>query len=270
MATESDRKSRGRSYPGHPLDETIGNFEVVYRHLGEGPFGRIAMAEAMGQKLSGSSVIKIAAMGHFGLTEQRSGVHFISDLGRTILHPRTDDEKRGAIATAAKCPTLYEELFDRFAGKPLPGMLANILTREFDVQASAAPRCAEIFVRSVGFAGLLKNGVLQREVPNGSDTASPVANGTRLFDKRESQITTSSPQPIAIGSSDQRVFIMPLAGRRSVSLAVPERLNQRDFELISQWLDLMQGALVDDESGVEGNNIEDEREWDRAQQRMPK
>jgi hypothetical protein len=265
MPKQSNRSARGRAYPGHPIEESFNLLELVHQRLGDGPFSRAAIAEAMGQALSGSSMVKIGAMSHYGFVDQRGGVYHISDLGRSILFPRSDDERQQAIVHAVRSPALYAELFDRFGGKPVPGLLSNILHRELGVQAKAATRCADIFLKSATFAGLLKNGVLHLQpgpAPKVYEPDEPISA------PQITSVDAHRPAPIdSAGAS--RVFAMPLTGQRIVSLSVPARLTSRDFELMGKWLQLMEGALVDDESSDVGD-VDEELKTASVRRRTPR
>jgi hypothetical protein len=62
---------------------------------------------------------------------------------------------------------------------------------------------------------------------------------------------------------------MPLTGQRIVSLSVPARLTSRDFELMGKWLQLMEGALVDDESSNVGD-VDEELKTTSVRRRTPR
>ncbi len=109
-------------------------------------------------------MVKIVAMTHFSLLDQRASVYEVSDLARSILFPRTADEKDAAIVVAVKSPTLYAELFDKFQGKPVLSLMPNILTRGLGIQSKAAQKCADIFLKSVTFAQLFRNGILHSDI----------------------------------------------------------------------------------------------------------
>lgn len=238
------KKSRGRAYPGHPLAQAVDFLERVYSQLGDGPFSRNAIADAMGQRLSGSAMVKIGALTHFGLLVQRSGVYEVSDLGHSILYPRTSDERTESLATAARNPSLYLELFNRYEGKALPKLLSNILMRELGVASKSAEKCADLFRESVEFAGLLNNGILLdnpnsiTDSPNHGSSATPMS----MID-RDLPPHIASSKPLNL--EGDRVFSMPLSGRRVVSLAVPESLSATDLAVVRRWIDLMEETLVE-------------------------
>src|SRR5437773_1865639 len=92
----------------HPLSEAVSFLERAQAALGDGPFERGSLVQALGhQSASGPALVKIGALTHFGLAQVRDSSYALSELGRRILFPRNEDEKRVALAESACCPRLY-------------------------------------------------------------------------------------------------------------------------------------------------------------------
>ena len=157
-------KSRVRSaaYPSLSLEEAVKAITSLRDNAGEGPFSRLHASESLGHKgISGASSSKIAALVHFGLLSRIGDTYRVSDLARKIIRPEYDAERLEAIAAAAKHPKLYSELMNEFSGKSIPVMLENTLERRYRISGTVVKSVANDFVKSLEFAGLIVNGVLQ-------------------------------------------------------------------------------------------------------------
>jgi hypothetical protein len=165
---EKAKKTRERStpYPGVPLEKAIAMVAEIKVALGKGPYSRTAAAQALGHStLTGPAARKVAALVHYGLLDRSGGDAYV--LGKTvndILHPISEDQRRGAIALAAVQPKLFSKLIQQYSGQGLPRMLSSILIRD-GVSSGAAEEVATIFSETLSYAGLLKNGVISGGVP---------------------------------------------------------------------------------------------------------
>jgi hypothetical protein len=142
----------------------------VMQGVGYGGANREVVAKSLGYtSLNGKSNRAIAALIHFGLLEKSGNAAVrISDLGKQVLMPRDEREARAALVHAARNPSLYQRLFERFGGHGLPALLPNILVREYGVLPGSSDEVARIFRETVEYAGLLRNGVLHAELDDAS------------------------------------------------------------------------------------------------------
>src|SRR6267142_578304 len=100
---------------------------------------------------------RIVAAKLFGLLDTTQGVN-LTKLALDHFKPTDEESKKQALATAVKNVVGYQGLVERFSGKRLPPqeILKNFIERQFDLTADTANACAEVFMRSVNRAGLVK------------------------------------------------------------------------------------------------------------------
>ena len=244
-----------RQAPNHDLQTTIGLLQKVYESLGEGPFGRKEMLEALGHKAdSGSAGTKIGSLTHFALAKSVQGSYRISEVARAILLPHDEVEKKEAVARAAGTPALYGKLIQTYGGRSLPPMLSNILAREYDSPQPAAAEVVNLFRKTVEFAGLLHNGVLS---PALGDQTSPqeMGEGREQGAQHEGKPFVQPPSHPQQMPEGTRSFNVPVSGNLSATLLLPIGIGQEDLERIKKWIDLMADVLTepDEEAAASGD-----------------
>ncbi|MBI3109711.1 hypothetical protein HYZ06_01580 [Candidatus Daviesbacteria bacterium] len=154
--------NRSTAYPAVGLQEAIELIKTLRKQLGKGPYDRSSIAKAIGYKgLNGASVVKIAALVHFGLLTRSGNVYTQSLLADSILLSTSEQEKEQAIIQASKTPKIYKSLIEKFNRSALPGLLTNIVVREYKIAEKVADKVAKDFKNTLEFSGLLQNGVIQ-------------------------------------------------------------------------------------------------------------
>lgn len=153
-----DRKKRERSsaYPSIGLEQSLNLNAKLRGKLGKGPYDRESVALALGYSgVTGVSATKIAALRQFGLLGWENKKYRQTELADKIHVPINEEEKRVSIIEAVKSPKLYSSLIERFSGSKLPGMLNNILSRDFGINIAVATGLAENIIESLKFAGVI-------------------------------------------------------------------------------------------------------------------
>lgn len=159
---DQKKGSRSSGYPVFSLEDCVDAVKQVKQGLGMGFSSRDLVAKAMGYSgVTGASGTKISACVHFGLLSRSGNTYAVSELSNKILTPISGEERTEALVEAANSPSLYNKLITVYEGKALPNMLENILSREYGIIDNSAKRAAEIFKKSLEYAGLLRNGVVQ-------------------------------------------------------------------------------------------------------------
>ncbi|HEY0972099.1 MAG TPA: hypothetical protein VGE02_14120 [Gemmatimonadales bacterium] len=262
ITSDGIKEERGVRSPGYPLPAAADLLQQVRVGVGMGRASRQNVALAMGfGSLNGRSNRAIGALTHFGLMN-RSGPSAlqISDLGRRVLMPRDEAERREALAEAAKQPTLYQKLFSRFGGHGLPSLLPNILIREFGVNANTAEDVAKIFRESVEAAGLLRNGILHTELDPVESGPSP-SDGEHPIDVQAAVgVPASNPAPVvaatpqdskasaAAPASGTQRYTIPLDNQgRLATIDIPVPVASSDLRRISRWAQFMLSLDEDDQ-----------------------
>jgi len=250
--------AKARNTPAVPLGEALELLDRMRREAGFGPMDRETMAHALGHSsLSGSANRRVAALNHFGLVErQKGGAYRISDLGKSLLMPVDAKERASALHQAVKEPTFYQELWERYSGQPLPGMLPNILSREFGVHPNSGEEVAQIFRSSAEYAGLLENGVLLDEPRERSERSQePEREGQT--EKKEAPPTARLPSPQdgipPLPVEEGQTFPVAVdATGRIARVWLPVPFTKRDLDSIGRWLGYMK-SMAEETPDTSGN-----------------
>jgi len=126
-----DKRIRSPNYPALSLPEAIAKVETLYNSIHTHSAPREVAAKGMGySSLNGASATAISALHKYGLLVREGEQIKISDRALRILIPHGKEEKADAIREAAREPTLFGELAERFPGKlPNEELLRNYLLR---------------------------------------------------------------------------------------------------------------------------------------------
>jgi hypothetical protein len=263
---DSEREGRGPNAPSETLASAIQLLQLVRDRLGFSSASRESVAEALGYRtLNGTSRRKIAALSHFELLVRNGAAYRISDLGKQILIPRDDGEYKQAIAVVAKKPAFYGKLFAKYEGQALPGMLPNILVREFGILPQSSEEVARTFRETQEFAGLLRNGILLSEAEGAATGGGDLApSGTSL-----SASASVARQPLEVrgeakskgeinagnGRPFQR-FSIPIDKQGTLaSVELPVPVRERDLKKVSAWLAYMTNVIGDEPDAGDAEEV---------------
>ena len=157
-------RPRSRNFPAMSLGKAVDWLSEIRDALGFKPFSKTMLAQAFNlSSTSGSFFAKVGAMNAYGLLEGSSEQLRISDVGKRILAPQSDEDRRNAIQKAFQTPDLFADLLRDFGGSPLPQQLANRLLHQYSITDASKDVAAQSFIESARFAGLLEDsGVLRR------------------------------------------------------------------------------------------------------------
>src|SRR4051794_10593839 len=150
------RRTRGRGFPVVALDEAA---EIVRR---AGKYGHKhsdeAFASYMGHQTTNSGAFKqrFAAMRSWGLITLEQGQVLLTDLGRRIAHPVSEDDGRLALREAFMHAEVFSELYAESAkGQELETVrLANRAVHDFGVSPKSTSKFGQRFAKSAVAAGL--------------------------------------------------------------------------------------------------------------------
>jgi hypothetical protein len=217
--------------------------------------GREAIAEALGHSSSSSAVaIKIGTLTHFGLLTRNGNVYQQSQLAKDILVPKSDADRSDAIAKAAKSPGLYRRLVKDFSGKALPGMLENILHRDYGVARSNAGDVVKTFRTTMVYAGLLNSGVLyENAVDDEPAPREEDQSQSHAADEPRERVPTAMPSvaPVVAQSSQMAVYTIPLTQSVEAILHIPKPVLPKHLTRIEKWLELMRDMLLESDENEE-------------------
>lgn len=150
---------RSPSYPSMSLPEALAAVAKIHDNERSMPVDRTTAAGHLGySSLSGPANKALAALGSYGLTERvGKGEIRVSDRAVGILHPRTEDERRANLVSAAWEPDLFQSLRARYpGGMPSEANLRSYLMRE-NFSGTAIGPAVKAFLQT--FAYLEEQGV---------------------------------------------------------------------------------------------------------------
>jgi hypothetical protein len=182
---EKQARLRSRLYPRYDLEEAIRFIQSIQK-LGGNRVSNQAIAAEIGKGVTNSGFTgRVSCAKQFGLLIQEGGKLSLSSLAKEVVFPKGEIEKAMAIRQALLSPEVYRELIEAFGGKTLPDQstLANRLVHDFRIEAAAKDVAARMFIRSVQYANVLKNGILviSEEAATEDGTASKEDEGLSPF-----------------------------------------------------------------------------------------
>jgi len=257
---DTEQSGRRRRYPSISLPEAVAALEAIHRNVGPHGATRLTLAEALGySSLSGAARAKIASIAYYGFLERAGDRSRISLLGRKVLIPKSEEERKQALREAAVRPELFRELMERHAGSPIPTMLRNLLVREHQLLPSVSESVEQAFRETVECAGLLVDGVLcslseesPASVGAGQSDESERHVGSSLFsgsDLFTMMGGTAGNRGVAEGIPAKHDYTIPLNNQgRTALIRMPLPLGRADLEKVQAWVQYMT-FVVDEKEG---------------------
>lgn len=196
------KREKSKAYPSISLEEAINSLKKLQDNIGSGPYSREHAAKGLGYSgVSGPSASKIAAIAYFGLLSKKNGAYAQTELARKILFPNDDSESSENIVQAVKNPTLYGKLIEKYNNQAVPLKLDNVLINDYQINPKVAKEAAEVFKKSVEFAGIFKNGIIsgletiQDDAPVSNDSPSNFgveASSRKFVSQQSNGVTTAA------------------------------------------------------------------------------
>ncbi len=158
---EVRRVTRGKKFPRFPLEEAIKIARRVRELGGKGvTLELLARAEQKSEK-SGHFRKKVAAAKFFGLLGKNNEGYFLTELGKKILSPMSEEEEREALKEAFLNVPMFRAVYNQYlemGGGKLPErrIVENLFERKFGVHPTSKAEAYKVFVESGIFAGLLE------------------------------------------------------------------------------------------------------------------
>lgn len=157
------RKPRATTlYPKFSLFDSLKLAESIRdNHAGQ-PYNRIDLAASLNMSPESSTLrTLITSSNKYGLTDGSYAVERIAltELGRSIVSPTSDEERSSALIKALYNIELYKSFFTQFQNHRLPrkDLLLNTLEREFQIPRSDTEQCYELLVKNARELNLLKD-----------------------------------------------------------------------------------------------------------------
>mgnify|MGYP003389155594 CR=1 FL=1 len=150
-----------RDYPINALEDIlIVPFSIHSNNAGL-PIDRKLLAKSLGTTHKSSGYItKINSSFSYGLTVggYKDELIILTELGRSIVAPKNNQEYESALMEAAFTPVIFEKIYKVLGGKILPAdpHMINLLEREFKLPSQISKECLGILKSNGIFTGLIK------------------------------------------------------------------------------------------------------------------
>jgi predicted nucleotide-binding protein len=159
-----DQTKRGKvksDFPKHSLEEAVRVARALEEANGGQPLPPTETAIALGMSPGSSEFRTILSSSiKYGLTRGSYNQDRIAleELGRNIVEPKSADESRLALLSAALKPETFRAIHDYYRGKKLPEatFFQNTVVREFQVPREHAEKCVSIFNANMEHVGLIR------------------------------------------------------------------------------------------------------------------
>jgi hypothetical protein len=161
-STEQNEKKRypSTAFPKNTLKVALKIAQSIEDNNAGQPYNKLDLAQSLNYSPeSGSFRALITASSRYGLTHGSYKAEKISltDLGRSIVAPRTDEERNAGLLKSLENIDLFKKFFDRFdqAKMPRDDLLKNTLMRDFGIPKEDANACLEIIKKNLNDWNLL-------------------------------------------------------------------------------------------------------------------
>ena len=150
----------------------------------------LAIALHLSAKSSGFQ-LKTLTSRQFGLLTKQDNILSTTPLAKAIFKPKSEDEKKKAMAESFLTIPFFRAMATRFKGQPLPSdqALRNIIEREFGIDSKRVSDAAGVLISSAREAGVL--------VISGSSTYLSTERVTVERKEAEEDIEPPGTPPIA-------------------------------------------------------------------------
>jgi hypothetical protein len=259
MAETTTKNTRLRSpaYPYLDLQESVARLEMFYEaeSLHHTPVN-VAATDIGYKDGSNRGWRAIASMTSFGLLDEEGSKEnrqvFLSELGKEIVHfgSKDSEDAMKAIREAALKPAIYTDLWALWLkdGQSLPSeeAMKRYLIKEKAFNPQSVDDFIKGFKNTLNYAGLIKDGKI---ASSNSSSGSRDQNSAppRLRNKTGELMSNNNLQDNTI----------PLIGGSTAILTIPRPLSKKNYELIKNWLTLMEPSLTE-ENNTSTKKDEDE------------
>jgi predicted nucleotide-binding protein len=157
---EGKRKYATMAFPKNTLKEALCLAQSIQDNNAGQPYNRLDLATSLGWSPESSGFrTLITSSSRYGLTQGSYAAEKISltNLGKSIVAPRTDEEKGEGLLKALKTIDLFRNFFERFDQSKLPrdDLIKNTLQRDFGIPKEDVDSCLNILKRNLTDWGLL-------------------------------------------------------------------------------------------------------------------
>ena len=238
---------RSPNYPRIDLGRAVQRITALHRAVEGGEFTQTDAARAWGYKSdNGISRGIFAALGQYGLLDQKKGRGKITSLGLTVaLREETSPEYRRALAEAAVEPPLFAELFGEGKASDAHDALLHHLVTVKGFTTDGASRFIKVFRATKAIVPTSDDGV---EGERGG--TEPPLDESDSGEEAEQQLHSVENGKTVPSTGRARVPLR-LAGGHEVVIEMPKAMPESAWEHLLKYLEVMKGGYVEEPSGEE-------------------
>jgi hypothetical protein len=259
MAETTTKNTRLRSpaYPYLDLQESVEKLEMFYgaETLHHVPVN-VAATDIGYKDGSNRGWRAIASLTSFGLLDEEGSKEnrqvFLSELGKEIVGyfgSKDSEEAKKAIREAALKPTIYFSLWEQWlkGGQSLPSeeTMKRYLIKDKHFNPQILDDFIKGFKNTLIYAGLLKDGKI---TSSDSNSGSRSQNSTPFSRRNTGE---------RMNNTNLQDNTIPLIGGSTAILSIPRPLSKKNFDLIKNWLVLMEPSLTEDDNPKDDENSEE-------------
>ncbi|CAJ1224620.1 hypothetical protein [Lactiplantibacillus xiangfangensis] len=150
---------RSSAYPRVDLKNILLFVEKLTEKYSEGEISQDEVVEFLGLKSKNSSGFgsKTSTARQYGLINYSNKTITLTESAIKYLHPIDEEDRKVQRIELINRPVLYSKLLQRFSGKvlPTPGVISNLMVRDYGIISSASKKAARIFIDSLKFAEVI-------------------------------------------------------------------------------------------------------------------
>lgn len=244
-------RMRSPNYPATPLEEALKGTKILWDKNRTATISREAAAKDLGYSgLTGRSLQVLGALNQYGLTENTTKGHMrVTKLGETALIGFPEAVKRKAISEAARSPSFFRDILDRFEGS-VPGenavrffLLQNGFTND------GVEKALKVFAETTRFVEINGDSESYGNAPESTPVSTP--------DSAIEEDTKMATAPASVAPPPQSGTVFWNAGAldfslSSTGLAVTGKSNsKRAVTVFAEKLKALAALLPDDETDDE-------------------
>lgn len=226
---DGERRKNERSlieFPYGDLDSSINLVRALYNTAGTSAEHEQLAAQLGLVASAGGYRARLSPARMFGFITVEKGRVFLTEEGEAVLEPLREAAAR---AEAFLKVPLYQALYEKFKGKPLPpprGLENEIV--KLGVSSKQADRARQVFEKSADQAGFMAFGKDRLVKPN-IDKSSFASNGAKILENKDETNSSRGSKNETIKENNYS-FLIPLLER------IPSQGTSWDYKDRVKWL----------------------------------
>ena len=161
IKSKQKRTRKVRSYPVHPLRDSLAVAQAIQEANSGLPFDRIVLAGELNTTPTSSSfTMRLNSSARYGLTlgGYNDARIVLTEGGRAIVAPKSEEERRLTLVECALRPQVFRDFYESLEGRRLPerAYAKNILERDHNIDPDLVEECLDVILENGKYVGLLR------------------------------------------------------------------------------------------------------------------